>query len=107
MSAPNEQLNEYLAYFLSGMTAVMSRLIRATERPSKSVILGEVLIGLAFCFILAPAVQEKFGLSTKAVCAITWAGSYFSGLILKGIENIIKSHLDSLKKLNLKTNDNQ
>ena len=106
MNNPDEQLNEYLSYFLSGMTAVMARLIRASERPSKSVIIGEVLIGLAFCFIFAPAIQEHYGLSTKAVCVMTWAGSYFSGLILKGVETAIKSHLDGMKKAKPKKDDN-
>ncbi len=107
MNSPNDQLNEYIAYFFSGMTAVMARIIRATERPSKSVVMGEVLIGLAFCFILAPAAQEHYGLSTKAVCAMTWAGSYFSGIILKGVENVIKSYLEAIRKANQQKNDNQ
>ena len=105
MSTPNEQINEYLAYFVSGMAAVVSRLVRATERPSRSVIMGEVLIGLAFCFILAPALQEYYGLSTKAVCAITWAGSYFSGVILQGVEAVIKDRLKAAKTQKRKQNE--
>ena len=101
---PNESLNDTLAIFASAMTAVATRLVRATAKPSKTVITGEILIGLAFCFFLAPAVQEYYGLSVKAICAMTWAGSYFSGLLLAASEKIL---LGYVKKFTPKNDDSE
>lgn len=92
----NKELSELFTLFLCAMTAVTARIIKASEPPSKAVIMGEILIGLAFCFILAPAIKEHFGLSDKQIYAITWAGAYFSGLVLQGIENILKIYLEKI-----------
>ena len=92
----NNHVSDWIVLLLSSMSAVIVRLIKAAEKPSKSVVIGELILGLVFCFILAPAVQEYFALSLKAVCAITWAGAYFSGLVLKGMENIIKGYIDKI-----------
>jgi len=91
---PSQEINDLLAIFFSGMTAVAIRLVRAIEKPSRPVIIGEVLVGLAFCFIIAPAAQERYSLSIKAVCAMTWAGAYFSGLLLQGAERILKGYVE-------------
>lgn len=92
----SKELSELFTLFLCAMTAVTARIIKASEPPSKPVIIGEILIGLAFCFILAPAIKEHFGLSDKQIYAITWSGAYFSGLVLQGIENIIRGYLDKI-----------
>jgi hypothetical protein len=92
----SKELSEYFTLFLCAMTAVAARIIKASEPPSKAVIFGEILIGLAFCFILAPAIKEYFSLSDREIYAITWAGAYFSGIVLQGIENIIKGYLSKI-----------
>lgn len=92
MSDPFQEIKDLFVLFLCAMTAVCTRIVKAVDRPSKMFIFGEVLIGLAFCFFLAPAVKEHWSLSIQATCAITWVGSYFSGLVLKGLEEIIKGY---------------
>jgi hypothetical protein len=96
----NQELNELIAIFSSGMIAVAVRLFKATEKPSVIFVIGELLIGLSFCFVLAPAVQEHFALSTKSICAITWAGCFFSGMVLKQLEALIKAYFQKLTPKN-------
>jgi len=93
---PPADLDEKIAVFASAMAAVTLKLVRATTRPSVAVIAAEVLIGLAFCFILAPAVQEHWNLSLKVVCAFTWIGALFSGILLQGAEVYIKAWLEKV-----------
>jgi len=102
---PPPDLDEKMAVFASAMAAVTLKLVKATTRPSVAVIIAEVLLGLAFCFILAPAVQEHYNLSLKAVCAFTWIGALFSGILLQGAEVYIKAWLEKVTPDNNKKDD--
>ena len=95
----DQQINELLAVFASAMIAVSARLMSAVERPSKAIAVSEILVGLGFCFFLAPALQEHYKLSVKETCGIVWVSSYFSGLILKAGEDAIKSYSSIMLKL--------
>ena len=90
MTTPPEY-DEKMAIFASAMSAIALKLIRATSRPSFPVVVGEILLGLTFCFIIAPAVQEYYNLSLKIICALTWIGALFSGILLQGAESVIKA----------------
>ena len=92
MSDPFQEVKDLFVLFVCAMTAVVTRIVKATHKPSKMFIFGEILIGLAFCFFLAPAVQEQWNLSIQATCAITWVGASFSGLVLKCLEDLIKAY---------------
>lgn len=88
--------DEKMAIFVSAMSAVALKLVRTASRPSVPVVVGEVLVGLAFCFIIAPAVQEYYNLSLKVICAFTWIGALFSSVLLQGAENTIKAWLTKI-----------
>jgi hypothetical protein len=96
MSEQFQELKDLFVLFVCAMTAVVTRIIKSTNKPSKMFIFGEILIGLAFCFFLAPAVQLQWNLSIQATCAITWVGAYFSGLVLKCLEDLIKAYFTSV-----------
>ena len=102
MTTPPE-FDDKMAIFASAMSAVALKLVRATARPSIPVVVGEVLLGLTFCFIIAPAVQEYYHLSLKLICALTWIGALFSGILLQGAENVIKAWIE---KVTPNDNDN-
>lgn len=104
---PSQEINELMALFASAMIAVATKLIKASKKPSLLVIIGEVLIGLAFCFILAPAMQEYFGLSIRVVCAMTWVGAYFSGILLTGAESVIRDYFSKIAFKTPKNNDSE
>ncbi len=88
---PDQQINELLALFLAGFSAMIAKLIKAGTNPSWQVVLVEVSIGCFFCFILAPAAKVHWGLGIEMTCFLAWVGSYFSGIILQGAESIIKT----------------
>jgi FtsH-binding integral membrane protein len=100
MSEQFQELKDVFVLFACAMTAVVTRIIKSTNKPSKMFIFGEILIGLAFCFFLAPAVQLQWSLSIQATCAITWVGAYFSGLVLKCLEDLIKAYFTSFTPKN-------
>jgi hypothetical protein len=95
----DQNINDALLIFASAMLAIAIKVLRATERPSKTVFFGEVLIGVSFCWVIAPALQEYYGLSTKVTCALAWVSSYFSGLILKAAEEVLKESLKSFAEV--------
>lgn len=91
-------INELLSLFCASMAAVISKLLKAAVRPSLTVIIAEVIVGCSFCFIIAPALAEWYGLSIKVACLFAWIGSYFSSLLIKSGEDIIQAWVSDIKK---------
>jgi len=86
--------------FLTGaaLSGSIIKILRGKDSLRPRYVALEILIGLAFCVFVIPALSEYFLWTVRAACLATFAAAYTSHLILRAIESLVPTAIDLIVK---------
>jgi hypothetical protein len=89
---------EWLLLTGAALSGSLIKILRGKDTLRPRYVAVEILIGLAVCVFVIPALSEYFHWTVRAACLATFASAYTSHLVLRAIEGLVPLAIEVIVK---------
>lgn len=89
---------EWILLTAAALSGSIIKILRGKDALRPRYIAVEILIGLAVCVFVIPALSEYFQWTVRAACLATFGSAYTSHLVLRAIEGMVPIAIDIITK---------